>query len=65
MILMMLLFVIMAYGLVVNTGRLNSAVEGTPNLITKTPVAIDILNERYARGEIDKATYLAMRKEVV
>jgi uncharacterized membrane protein len=64
MILMMLLFVIMAYGLVVNKSRLNSAVEGTPSLITKTPAAIDILNERYARGEIDKATYLAMRREV-
>jgi uncharacterized membrane protein len=64
MILMMLLFVIMAYGLVVNKSRLNSAVEGAPSLITKTPAAIDILNERYARGEIDKATYLAMRREV-
>jgi uncharacterized membrane protein len=64
MILMMLLFVIMAYGLVVNKSRLNSAVEGTPSLITKTPAVIDILNERYARGEIDKATYLAMRREV-
>jgi uncharacterized membrane protein len=55
-----LLLVILTYRLIVNSNS-----EENVNMAIDTPIAIDIIDERYARGEIDRATYLAMRAEIV
>jgi len=65
MILVLLVLVILVYLLVSDPTRFKT----TPTKKTGAPAqqkvaAMDILKERYARGEIDRETYHAMRKEL-
>ena len=62
---MFFLWLIVIIGLVLLVGRLGRNT-GSPRLDVPAddPDALEILNRRYARGEIDKAEYLERRKDL-
>lgn len=62
---MFFLWIIVIIGLVLLVGRLGSST-GSRRLDVPVddPDALEILNRRYARGEIDKAEYLERRQDL-